>query len=561
MKIRSLPVILFVIASFTSVLVAQRPDMNRARTYDVQHYVLRVSFDHAKRTVFGDTTVRLKPLAANFREAELDAAALKFTSITLDGSDAPLKFRTAGSKVIVTLDRAYGPDDVIALRFKYSAQPKKGVYFVNSRTEDGRKFHSDQIWTQGEPEEAHHWFPAFDFPSDKATTEQIITVPAKMTVIGNGHLVSKKENEADGTATWHYRMDIPHPTYLVSFVVGEYVKLEDKYRDIPLGYYMYPGTEFVAPRAYGKSKHMLEVMEKLTAVDYPFNKYDQTIVANFQFGGMENITATTMADSEIFFANIDFLRGNVEDLVAHEIAHSWFGNNVTMKNWAELWLNEGFATFLEAAIRERLNSREDYLRKINNDVETYLADHATNRRQFGLFNETAGDIDKLFDRPAITYSKGGVVIHQLREQIGEEAFWKAMNLYLTRHRFDVVETTDLIKAIKDSSGQDLQWFFDQWVYGTGHPVLTVSHRYNTSAKAIEITVNQTQRSDRLTPAAFRLPMEVAIQSGDVTRIEKIEITKRTETFRIPADAAPTAITLDPNQKIGLKEVKMARGSR
>ncbi|MBA2380418.1 MAG: DUF3458 domain-containing protein, partial [Blastocatellia bacterium] len=519
------------------------------------HYVLRVSFDHTKRTVFGDTTVRLKPLADNFREAELDAAALKFTSVTLDGSDTPLKYRTASNKVIVTLDRAYTPADEIALRFKYTAQPKKGVYFVNEKAEGGRRIHSRQIWTQGEPDEAHHWFPNFDFPSDKATTEQIITVQKGMTVIGNGHLLSVKQND-DGTVTSHFKMDIPHPTYLVSFVVGEYVRLEDKYRDIPLGYYMYPGTESVAARAYGKTKQMLEVFEQLTRVDYPFNKYDQTIVANFQFGGMENITATTMSDNDIFYANVDFLRGNVEDLVAHEIAHSWFGNNVTMKNWAELWLNEGFATFLEAAVREKLNSRADYLRKIENDAQNYFADAATNRRQFGLFNETAGNVNTLFDRPAITYNKGGAVVHQLREQMGDEAFWKGLNFYLTRHRFGSVETTDLIKALEDSSGQKLQWFFDQWVYGTGHPALTVKHRYNAAEKSLEITVSQTQRSDRLTPEAFRLPIEIAIRANGETRIEKIDITKRSETFRIATASEPEAITLDPSQKIVLKTLKM-----
>src|SRR5690606_19587666 len=189
-----------------------------------------------------------------------------------------------------------------------------------------------------------------------------------------------------------------------------------------------------------------------------------TMVANFEFGGMENITATTMADSEILLANFDFFRGNVEDLVAHEIIHSWFGNIVTCKNWAELWLNEGFATFFEAAVREKMYGRRDYIRKITNNAENFMADDVRGGRRFGLFNQTAANTGGLFDRPAVTYDKGGVVIHMLREQVGEEAFWKALKLYLDRHKYGSVETQDLRRVMEETSRQELGWFFDQWLY-------------------------------------------------------------------------------------------------
>lgn len=533
-----------------------RPSFDRDSNFDVQHYTLRVSFDHAKRTVFGDTSVFLKPIKNDLRSVELDAKDLKFEKITIGRSDLGLKYvLTKDSKVQVNLDRSYGPDETIELRFKYSAKPKKGVYFVDEKKDKDKLVNPSQIWTQGEPDEARHWFPSFDFPSDKATSEQIITVQKGQIVIGNGVLLSQKEN-ADGTDTFHYKMDIPHPTYLISFVVGDYVKIEDKYRDIPLGYYMYRGTEYVAPRAYGKTKEIFSAFEELTKIDYPFNKYDQTIVANFAFGGMENITATTMADSEIFYANIDFLRGAVEDLVSHEIAHSWFGNNVTCKNWAELWLNEGFATFLEAAVREKMYGRSDYIRKILLDAESFLDDAAANSKPMSLYNLNAGNLATLFDRPAVTYNKGGAVVHQLREQVGNEAFWKGVNIYLTRHRFGSVETSDLIRAMEEASGQKLDWFFDQWVYASGHPKLDLKAAFDEKKHQLSITVAQTHRSDKFGRSAYRLPLEVQLTINGKTVVEKIDIDQRNSTHSLKAEVKPSAITIDPENKIPLMVTKL-----
>ncbi|QYO62377.1 M1 family aminopeptidase [Leptolyngbya sp. 7M] len=293
--------LLFAIFTVSSGALSQRPNFNRARTYDVQHYAISVSFDHKKRTVFGDTTVELKPLADSFRIAVLDARDLKFESVTLADRSEQLTYRTSPGKITVTLDRDYMKDEAIKIRFKYSATPKKGIYFIDENSSDHKIEHSAQIWTQGQPEEAHHWFPSFDFPSDKATSETRIRVPVDMTVIGNGELVGGEVHD-DGTKTIHHMMGTPHPTYLISFVVGKYVKKEEQYNGISLAYYMYPGTEYMIEKAYGRTRDMLRIHEELTGIEYPFAKYDQTIVAKFSFGGMENITATTMADTEIFAA-------------------------------------------------------------------------------------------------------------------------------------------------------------------------------------------------------------------------------------------------------------------
>ena len=541
---------------FSLSLFAQnsKPNFNRTSNYDVRHYIIRVSFDHANRKVFGDTTVTLKPIVANFTQIELDAVGLDFESVKLEPENYNLQFRTANDKVYVSLTKAYTPEDTISVRFKYTTTPKKGVYFVDEKRSENVILNSAQIWTQGEPDEARHWIPSFDFPSDKATSEQIVTVKKGETAIGNGALVEQKEN-ADNTSTFHYKMNVPHSIYLTSLVVGNYVQIKDKYKEIPLSFYVYPGKEEIVPKAYGGTKEMMRVFEELTGIAYPYNKYDQTIVASFQFGGMENISATTMADQEIFFAELNpRITG---DLVSHELAHSWFGNLVTCENWAELWLNEGFATFMEAAFREKMYGREDYNWKISTDARAFLAFEAIGRRKHALYNELAGDTDKLFDTPAITYNKGGAVLHTLREQIGDAAFWKGVNLYLTEHKFKTVKTADLQQAMEQGSGKKLDWFFKQWIYSAGHPKLEVSQTYDLKSKTLKLTVNQTQKLDEITPAAFVLPMEIEITTAKETKVEKIEIKNRTEVFSIKLNTKPTEIVFDKANKIPLKTVKIS----
>ncbi|MBX3299239.1 MAG: M1 family metallopeptidase [Acidobacteria bacterium] len=528
---------------------------DRPRTYDALHYVVKVRFDRSKRSIDAESSIKLRPLADGLRTLVFDSVGIRYRSVTLAGSGAPLAFKTGASDVTVTLDREYLSSETITINFAYSATPEKGIYFVNELVEDGKQVRSDQIWTQGEPDEARHWFPSFDFPSDKATTEQYITAESDETVIGNGELIDKAQ-EPDGRVTWHYRMPLPHSVYLSSFVVGKYSKVAGRHKNIPLGYYVYPGMEEFAGRVFPETADMMRTFEDLTKVDFPYNKYDQTIVGAFKFGGMENITATTLADTEVMFANFGFGREIVTDLISHELAHSWFGDLVTCANWAELWLNEGFATFMEAAYLEKKLGRTPYLRKIQQDAGSFLADDAVTRRRHGLYNRRAKEVDKLFDNASVTYNKGGVVLHMLREEIGDEAFWSGVKIYLDRHKFDSVRSSDLRKAMEEASGADLGWFFDQWVYGVGHPVLSVQPVYSVSKRQMKFTVTQMQTAARATPATYRLPLQVQIAAGGKTVNERLLITKRTEVFTIPMAVKPRAITADPDKKLPIVEVRI-----
>ncbi len=546
----SVTVFLLLVFSLTTSAQTSGANSKRIRTYDVQHYTIRVNFDRQKRIVYGETTIQLKPLGESFNTVELDAAGMSFQSIKLEPENVELEFKTDNAKVFIALDKSYAPDDLITIRLKYSTKPKKGVYFVDAIKKDGVITRAAQVWSQGEADESHFWFPCYDFPDDKATSEEYITTEKGEIAVGNGELLEIIENP-DETKTFHFKMPVPHSSYLTSFVVGTYTKVADKYKDIPLGYYVYPGKDALAQTAYGKTKEMMRVYEELTGVDFPYNKYDQTMVAEFQFGGMENITATTMADTEILFSEYGFGKNIVEDLVSHELSHSWFGDLVTCKSWSELWLNEGFATFMEAAYREKMYGREDYLRKITEDADQFIIADARSKRRPPLYNPKA-DTVTLFDEPEFIYQKGGAVIHTLRETVGTENFWKAINIYLNRHKFANVETADLQKAMEETSGMDLNWFFKQWVYGAGYPRLLIKQYYNPKTKTLNLTVSQTQKVDGVTPTAFYLPLDVEITTAKGVRQDNILIKTRAARFSIKVDGAPKKVVFDKNEKIPIK---------
>ena len=532
----------------------------RERTFDAQHYIIRSSFDRDNKIYFGDTTVQIKPLKDGFNTLILDSVGMKFDSVTLESTDKQLPFAISlpfnqkGGQIYVNLTKSFTPNDLVSVRFKYSTKnPAKGIYFVDKEVVEGKEIHSSQVWTQGEAEEARYWFLSYYFPDDKATTEQFITIPKDEVAISNGELLETTENQ-DNTRTFHYKMPVVHSVYLTSFVVGKYVKIEGKYKNIPLGYYVYPGKENIVEKAFGKTPDMMRVYEELTGVEFPYNKYDQTIVARFNFGGMENITATTMADTEIMFSLLG--EDGALDLVSHELAHSWFGDMVTTKDWSNLWLNEGFATFMEAAYREKLNGRADYIRKIREDAAQFIAEDSFSQSRHPLMRPKPPTDDSLFD--TTTYQKGGAVIHTLREEIGTEAFWKAINIYLNRHKFSNTITDDLKKAMEETSGKDLTWFFNQWVYKGGYPKLSIKQTYNPSKKRLTFSVTQIQKSDAITPAAFILPLEVEIQTAKGTKTEVIRIEKQSQLFNLQVDGKPVKVSFDKNEKIPLKTIKVIK---
>jgi len=503
-------------------------ELRPPRAFDVQHYIIRVSFNREKKIVYGDVTVRLKPLANGFKTFNLDAGnedRFKIESVQLEGSNTSLVSNLSNEKLQITLDKDYSTADTIGVRIVYQAQPKSGLYFVKQSKTRGYDAPA-QIWTQGEPEDNHQWFPCYDYPDDKATTEQYITTPANELAIGNGALQNTTTN-IDGTKTFHWKMDVPHVSYLTSMVVGDFVKLQETYKETPLEYYVYAGSEDLTKRVFAQTPRMMEFFETKFKYAYPFKRYAQTIVNEYSlFAGMENITATTLSDNIILEENAD-QSYDAEELISHELAHSWFGNLVTCKDWSHLWLNEGFATFMEAAYREHTEGREAYLKKLKSDAMAYFSSEIYGNRH-PLANKYYGNPMTIFN--STNYQKGGFVIHMLRQTVGEETFWKALNVYLNEYKFKSAETADLQRVFEKVSGKNLNWFFDQWVYKAGFPMLKVAYKYDQKTKRLHLTVDQTQPTDDITPAVFRLFADVQIVTDKGTRNEKIELNKRSQTF-------------------------------
>lgn len=514
------------------------------RTYDVLHYLIRTRFHVADKTVIGDETITLKPLGEGFSSFSLDASDMKIESVMLSGSNTPLPFQQPPDKLLIKLDRPYGPGDSISLRIQYRAKPRRGLFFVAARRGETIS-RPAQIWTQGEPEDNHRWFPCYDYPDDKATTEQYITTAGNEIAISNGVLVETIENE-DGTRTFHWLMRQPHSTYLTSLIVGDYVKLTDAYKNVALEYYTYRGTEKTARRAFRATPEMMRLFSNLFNYEYPYDKYAQTIVQAFFFGGMENITATTHADTEILHSAGEAGQQATEDLISHEVSHSWFGNLVTCKSWKHLWLNEGFATFMEAVFKEHKIGRDEYLRLMNENARMYMAEDQTRYRR-PIVYDRYGSPSELFD--TTLYQKGGFIIHMLRELVGDEIFWKAVNRYLNEFKYESVETKDLQRVFEEVSGRRLDWFFDQWVYRAGFPELRVRYSFNRANRLLTLTVTQTQTPDALTPAVFRLPVEIEIATARGTRTESVEIDERLERFTFKLDGRPRIIRFDKRSSI------------
>jgi aminopeptidase N len=529
-------------------------DPNRQRDIDVVNYEISVDFDRSRKLVFGDTTVTFKALRNGLGELKLDSVGIKYERITLARSDEPLPFRLSNGNISVRLPNPLIAGAELAVRFRYVAQPLKGVYFVDEGTfQLGglQRGHSSQIWTQGQPEEARHWIPSYDFPDDKATTTMTIRTRANETAVSNGRYLGARIN-IDGTISHSFRMDQPFSTYLISFVVGDFTKTDFKHGDLPLSVYRYPSAATAGQKVFERTIDMLRIFEEMFGLPYPFNKYDQVIVAKFVAGGMENITATTLSDESIHKSFSPMGEFAAEDLIAHEVAHAWFGNLVTCRNWAELWLNEGFATFLEAAYRERMYGTGQYRMKIETDAAVYMLAEKRMKKKRGLYNENAKGDDSIFDQ--VTYQKGGVVIHMLRRLVGEDAFWRALNIYLKRHSFGNVQSADLRRVFEETSGRDLGWFFDQWVYGSGYPTIRLNQTIDRANGILSLNFTQLRSSNRRQPAVFRLRMKVRTVNDDGgSEDHEIYLRRRSETVSVKITPKFKELIIDPTGDVPLIE--------
>jgi len=479
----------------------------RSHDYDLLHQRIALrSFDWDSASVEGEVETVVRSLRPGLDSLVLDAGD-DLTIGSVAGADGrALRHRHVGDTLVVfpAAPAAFG--DTVRFRIAYRARVEngRGLTFLEADGDSPR-----QVWSQGEAHQNHLWFPTYDFPGDKTTWEMSARVPDGFTVVSNGRLEGDRD-EGDGTHTVTWRQEHPASTYLVSLVVSRLVRLEDDWRGTPVDYYVYPADTARARRLFRATPDMIEAYSRMTGVPYPWPKYAQTTVADF-FGGMENVTATTLVDwlpdGRAYLDDPWYLT----DLIPHELAHQWFGDYVTQADWANLWLSEGFAEFMPGQYWERRRGEAAAAAYYLDEYDRFLQADADRRVPLAAPSSN------------VIYPKGALVLRMLQKLLGPERFWASVHRYLVDHAYSVATSEDLRRAILEATGENLEWFFDQWVYGAGYPEVSVRARWDSAGGREVLVVRQTQGADSAraaaTPAAFRLPVRVRVEtdSGPVTK--------------------------------------------
>ncbi|GAB4498100.1 MAG: M1 family aminopeptidase [Saprospiraceae bacterium] len=535
------------------------PPYNPSHTFehDLIHTKIEISFDWPKKRANGKATLTMRPWFYATDKVTLDAKNFDIQSVTYDGKSDQLKYDYNNEQLTVYLGKTYTRNDEFKITITYTAKPDeretfggsaaitsdKGLYFINADGADKNK--PMQIWTQGETESNSFWMPTVDKPNERCTQEMYITVEDKFKTLSNGLLVSSKKN-ADGTRTDYWKMDKPHAPYLFMMAIGEYAVVKDKWRNIPVEYYVEPKFEPYARDIYPHTTEMLEFFSNKLGYQYPWSKYSQVIVRDYVSGAMENTTAVIFGEfmQKTKRELIDDHLTN-EKVVAHEMFHHWFGDLVTTESWSNLTLNEGFANYSEYLWLEHKYGRDDADYHEMQEQQGYIFSAAGGGHpliHFGYENR-----EDMFD--AHSYNKGGAVLHMLRRQVGDDAFFTALNRYLKKNEYTDVEAHELRLAFEDVTGQDLNWFFNQWFFSAGHPNLDITYGWDEATKKASVTISQNQEGEGV-PHIFDLPLAVDIYDGPgKVRRENIRVTKRSQTFTFDAPAKPALINVDADKAL------------
>lgn len=514
-----------------------------SRDYDLQNVRVALHFDLDRREVMGDVTHTLSTLRDGVTHLDFDCAELTVSSARVNGKDAA--FDLHDDKLSVHLAQPAKSGEKFEVELKYEGKPTSGLYFILPDKDDPDR--PKEIWTQGEAEDTHHYIPIYDYPNDRTTSEMILTVPGDWLTVSNGKLLSVQEAPG-GQKTWTWRQSLPVSTYLISFVAGEFQEKKDSWHNIPVTYSVPRGMEDTIEPTFRRTKEMLDFFSERFGVAYPWDQYAQTAVDDFVASGMENVSATTLAARDMIHAELASERPEAADgLVSHEMTHQWFGDLVTCKDWTNTWLNEGFATFGASLWEEHYYGVDASSYRYWREQNTWMQS-----RELYPIPIVTRDIDDSVEYVGNVYDKAGWVIHMLREQLGDEAFFHALQHYLQTYRLQNVVSADLAKAVEESSGTNVDRFFDQWIYGAGAPRFTVRSSYDEATKKVSLSVKQTQKVEAHV-GLFRVPVEVSITTSSGEKLFPIEVSKADETFSFSVDGPPLMVLFDKGDKI-LKSV-------
>ena len=549
--------------------VKKLPPVNwiRSRQIDVKHIAIDLKFDWEKESAYGVSTVTAAPFK-DTNKIYLDAAMMTINSVKTAGG-AALKFTYNGEKdgdnLEIILERVYKSGEDVIVKVEYATNYinkadadtaigsfGRGLRFIKPTPEEPNK--PRQIWSQGESEFNRYWFPSYDSPNDFRTTELRATVQKPFTVVSNGKLLETRQN-ADGTRTFYWKMDEPYTNYLTSIVVGEYTEVKNgEFEGKPVIAFGYPSEAKEVALTTKNLPATVKFFSEKTGIKYPYAKYSQTFVEDFG-GGMENISATTQIE-EMIHDERELLDTDSESLQAHELAHQWFGNYVTCRDWGQIWLNESFATYFQALWHEELKGHEYFLYNDVRSNQQQVLDTWNEGTRRPIVTKYFDNKDAMFDNYA--YPGGASILHMLRKHLGDAQFFKAMNHYLTANAHQPVSTEDLRIAIEETTGESMDWFFDQWLYRMGHPIFEVTQNYNESSKKLTLNVKQIQKIDFLNEYPqtqyFQTKVEIEIDG----RVETVWIEPKAENvFAFDAPAKPKIVNFDYEGTL-LKELKFEK---
>ncbi len=546
-------------------------------TNDILHTKLEVNFDWQNAQMNGKALLHIKPyfyptsmLYLNARSMEIKSISLAEEKVTTKTetvkgkktetkestySNKPLTYVYENDSLKINLGREYTAKEDYYIAIEYISKPNetkkggsaaissdKGLYFINPKGEDPNKM--PQIWTQGETQSNSVWFPTVDSPNEKMTDEIYITVDDKYITLSNGLLTDSKKN-ADGTRTDHWKMDLPHSTYLLMMAIGEFKKVVDEpWNGKEISYYVEKEYEQHAKAIFGHTKEMIEFYSKTLGVDYAWPKYAQVVARDYVSGAMENTSATLHGDFMVYQTTretIDGVKG--DDVICHELFHQWFGDLATAESWSNLPLNESFATYGEYLWNEHKYGRDAADEHHAGSRGGYMAQ--SGEKQVDLVRFNYDNREDMFD--GFSYNKGGQVLHMLRKYVGDEAFFASLKLYLDTRRFKSAEIHDLRLAFEATTGEDMNWFFNEWFLAKGHPRLEITKGYNETAKTV--TLNVQQKQDFTECPLYKLPVYIDIYAGGKKERKRIWIEDANQTFTFNVSAKPDLVNFDGERQL------------
>ncbi len=506
----------------------------RDRLIDLLHLKLDVRPDFQKRTIAGTATLTFKPVGRALSTLTLDAVGLEVESITASNATLGSQQNT-GEQLILDFTSPVPVDAEAGVVIRYHVQPENGIYFRTP--EMGYKAEDTQLWTQGEAELHRYWFPCYDYPNERFTSEVICHVPGNMEVVSNGHLVASTP-EAGGIKAVHWSQDKPHANYLIALAAGMFHKLEAKAGELPIAMYVPVSEKDQAANAFRDTAKIIAFYNQEIGVPFAWDKYFQVYCHDFLAGGMENTSCTFEASSMLFKDDTEQLN-TLHRLDAHETAHQWFGDLVTCRDWSHLWLNEGFASYYTILYEEHRNGRDAMLHELWMEAQGVLQTNDTRPTVWRDYSDAMEQFDYR------VYPKGAWILHMIRSRLGPDLYRRCIKTYLERHRFGVVGTDDLHDVLDELTGLSWDQFFDQWLYHGGVPDLAITYSYDAATKLVKLNVRQQQKlSDQVRLFAFDLP--VRLFSGEAQTDFSAKVSKDTEDFYFPAAKAPELVRIDPD---------------